>query len=365
MKIALACGGTGGHIFPGIATAFTLRERGHDVTLWMAGKDVEHAAVKDWPGRIVTVASKGFEEISVRAVGTVLKLTIAISKCRSMMKNDRPSVMLAMGSYASVGPLGAAVALDIPYVLHEANVIPGRAVSLFAKRAAAVAGCFEETRYHLRRREIVITGMPLRKSILEAAANLARAPEKSDVFTVLVMGGSRGAHALNEIVSNAMVRAQGRGLKFRVIHLTGPADETKIRERYAAAGVTADVHAFTLDMPALYNAADLAICRSGAATCAELSIFGVPSLLIPYPHAARDHQTANARAMERAKAADVVPEHDLGTNWLARYLAHSIENPARLKKMSDAARARVSGSGADALADLVEQTGSHRYARPK
>jgi UDP-N-acetylglucosamine--N-acetylmuramyl-(pentapeptide) pyrophosphoryl-undecaprenol N-acetylglucosamine transferase len=365
VKIALACGGTGGHIFPGIATAFTLRERGHDVTLWMAGKDVEHAAVKDWPGKVVTVAAKGFETMSVRAVGTVWKLMTAIRTCRKLMRNDLPDVMLAMGSYACVGPLGAARVLDIPYVLHESNVIPGRAVSLFANRAAAIGACFEETRYHLRRREIVITGMPLRKNIIEAAAQTRCGGDAKRTFTILVMGGSRGAHSVNEIVSNGIVRATSRGLKFRVIHLTGPVDEEKIRKRYADASVDADVRAFTLDMPALYAATDLAICRSGAATCAELSEFGVPALLIPYPHAARDHQMANARAMERGKAADVVPEHDLGAGWLARYLAHAIENPSRLKKMGEASRARVTGSGADALADLVEQMGSRRYARPR
>lgn len=364
MKIAVACGGTGGHIFPGLATAFTLRERGHNVTLWMAGKDVEHAAVRDWPGEVITVAAKGFESISLRSIGTVWKLLGAFRTCRALMKRSTPDVMLAMGSYACVGPLGAARALDIPYVLHESNVVPGRAVSLFARRAAAIGACFEETRFHLRACDINITGMPLRKSLVETAARVCRERRADDVFTVLVMGGSRGAHAVNEIVSNGMLRAHKRGLKFRVVHLTGTTDETAITKRYAEAGVDADVRAFTLDMPALYETADLAICRSGAATCAELSEFGVPSLLIPYPHAARDHQMANARAMERAKAADVVPEHDLGAGWLARYLAHSIEHAARLRKMGEAARARVTGSGAEALANLVEKSGSRRHARP-
>jgi UDP-N-acetylglucosamine--N-acetylmuramyl-(pentapeptide) pyrophosphoryl-undecaprenol N-acetylglucosamine transferase len=136
-----------------------------------------------------------------------------------------------------------------------------------------------------------------------------------------------------------------------------------VRKRYAEAGVPHEVHAFTHEMPALYAAADLAVCRSGAATCAELSLFGVPALLIPYPHAARNHQMENARAMERSRAADVVAEHDLGTGWLARYIAHLIEHPERLQRMSEATRGRVQGSAADALADLVERVGSGRYAR--
>lgn len=365
MNVAVACGGTGGHIFPGLATAFTLRERGHNVVLWMAGKDVEQAAVRDWPGEVITVASKGFETISIRSIGTVWKLFSAVRRCRTLMRDKPPDVMLAMGSYACVGPLGAARALQIPYVLHESNVIPGRAVSLFARRAAAIGACFEETRYHLRSREIIITGMPLRKSILDAAAQVCRERRAKEVFTVLVMGGSRGAHAVNEVVSNGVVRAHKKGLPLRVIHLTGVKDEEMVRTRYAEAGVNADVRAFTHDMPALYAATDLAICRSGAATCAELSEFGVPSLLIPLPSAARDHQTANARAMERAKAAEVVPEHDLSSGWLSRYLMHCAENPARLRKMGEAARARVSASGAETLANLIEKVGSRRHARSK
>lgn len=363
MKIAVACGGTGGHIFPGVATAEVLRARGHEVTLWMAGKDVEHTAVKSWPGPVVTVAAKGFESFSIRSIGTAWRLFNAARACRRIMRTSRPDVLLAMGSYASVGPVGAARWLDIPYVLHEANVIPGRAVSLFARDAAMVAACFEETRYHLRRREIVVTGMPLRRAIVEAAAKCQRVRKPDDPLTLLVMGGSRGAHAVNELVSAGAIRAAQRGLKLRVLHLTGPADEEHVRRSYEAAGVPCDVRAFTHDMPALFAEADIAICRSGAATCAELSAFGLPSLLIPLPHAARDHQTANARAMERSKAADVVPEPDLTAGWLARYLAHLRDNPARLEKMGEAARARVTANATEALADLVERMGSGRHVR--
>ena len=364
MKIALACGGTGGHIFPGLATAYALAARGHEVTLWLAGKDVEMAAVKDWPGRKLTVPSQGFEGFSIRVIGTAFRLVHAIRICRAQMKKDLPDVMLAMGSYASVGPLGAARALEIPCVLHEANVVPGRAISMFAKGAAAVAACFEETRYHLRRREIDITGMPLRQEIVAAAAKSSRKRGPDHVFTVLVTGCSRGAHNLNEVVSNGIVRAQKNGLIFRVIHLAGVADEDAIRKRYEESGVEHRVFAFTHDMPALYEQTDVAVSRSGAATCAELSAFGVPALLVPYPHAARDHQMANARAMERAKAADVVPEQDLAAGWLARYIGHCMENPARLRKMGDASRARICGSASEALADLVEKVGIRGYAQP-
>lgn len=163
MKIALACGGTGGHIFPGLATAEILTARGHEVELWLAGKDGEEQLVDGWDGPVVTVQSEGFSNgVSPRAVGTAWTLMRATRKCTTTMRESRPDVVLGMGSYATVGPVMAAMRLQIPFVLHEANVLPGRAVSLFSRWASAIAGSFEETRYYLRRKELVLTGMPIR-----------------------------------------------------------------------------------------------------------------------------------------------------------------------------------------------------------
>ncbi len=363
MKIAVACGGTGGHIFPGLATAYILRQRGHDVTLWLAGKDVEAPAVRNWKGAVVTVPAEGLASgFSLRTVRAVGRLLFAAWTCRRIMRASRPRVLLAMGSYASVGPVAAALSLRIPVVLHEANVLPGRAVRLFSRYASAVAGSFEETRFYLRRKDLVVTGMPVRREIEEAA--LAHPPRSSpqDVFTVLVMGGSRGAHRLNELVSESIAQIHAQGHALRVIHLTGFADEAAMREAYAKAGANADVRGFAADMPALYAAADLAICRSGAATCAELAAFALPALLVPYPFAANDHQTANARAMEKAGAVDVVPEHDLGVPWLVDYIVGCMRSPARLAKMSAAFRSRATPSAAESLADLLLQVAGGRHA---
>lgn len=357
LKIAVACGGTGGHIFPGLATAEILRGHGHDVTLWLAGKDIESAAVKGWGGRIVTVYAEGLPSgISLRTIRSVWKLVRAIGACRQIMEADGPDVLLAMGSYASVGPAGAALLCRIPVVLHEANVLPGRAVSLFSRWAAAVAGSFEETRFYLRRKDIVVTGMPLRKD-LEDAARGGAGVRQHDLFTILVMGGSRGAHKLNEVASEAIIRLSRSGHGVRVIHLAGVADEQAMKSAYDGAGVPSVVHGFISGMEAIYPEADLAICRSGAATCAELSAFSVPALLVPYPFAAKDHQAYNARALEKLGAADVVPEADLTVNWLVDYILGCMRAPSRLARMSAAAKSRALKSAAVSLAELVEQTG--------
>jgi len=168
------------------------------------------------------------------------------------------------------------------------------------------------------------------------------------------MGGSLGAHAINDMVSEAICALQGYEL--HVTHLTGAADEKTVAERYRAAGVNAEVHAFTHDMVSLYEKASLAICRSGASTCAELGVFGLPALLIPYPHAASDHQTANARALEKFGAADVIQQNDMTVEWLKGYLTAQIEDPSRLEKMSARSAARnVPLNAAAILAGVVEE----------
>ncbi len=357
LNIALACGGTGGHIFPGLATAERLRQQGHEVSLWMAGRSVEAPAVHGWAGPVITVQAQGLPSgVSFKAVSSTYLLLRAGLACRRRMKQLHPGVLLAMGSYASVGPVMAALSLKVPVVLHEANVLPGRTVQLFARWAHAVAGSFEETRYYLRRKNLVITGMPLRSALEQAAAGHAGREPSGSSFCVLVMGGSLGAHKLNTFASQALVRAFRRQPGLRVIHLTGVADEGAMREVYQKAGVPADVHAFQRDMAALYASAHLVICRSGAATCAELSVFGLPALMVPYPFATNDHQMANARAVEKAGAADVVPERDLSEEWLADYILGCRSNRERLARMRKNSVARGVLDGAASLARLVEET---------
>ncbi|MFH0880862.1 MAG: undecaprenyldiphospho-muramoylpentapeptide beta-N-acetylglucosaminyltransferase [Lentisphaerota bacterium] len=357
LNIALACGGTGGHIFPGLATADALQGDGHLVTLWLAGKDIETPAVKKWKSPIVTVRAEGLPSgFSLRAVHRMFNLVKAGASCRRLMASRKPDVVLAMGSYASAGPVSAALMLGLPVVLHEANVLPGRAVALFAKWATTVAGSFEETRFYLRRKDLVLTGMPIRAELEKAADHFVFDPSAQEDFTVLVMGGSLGAHRLNEIVSAAICEVFSRDVGIRVIHLTGVADEQAIKEIYERAGVPHTVSAFCGDMASVYTKTHLAICRSGAATCAEICAFGVSSLMVPYPFATHDHQMANARAMERAGAADVVPERDLSESWLSDYLAGCMQKPERLARIRANARDRVQRSGARQLADLVVQT---------
>ncbi len=347
----MACGGTGGHIFPGLATARALRARGHHVTLWLSGKRVENDALKGWMGPIITISSEGFQFGPFRSVLTAIRIGIAVIRCWIGMLRHRPDVVLAMGGYSSIGPCFAARLCSIPVVLHEANAVPGRAILFLAGKAASIAICFEETRFHLKGLQLVTTGMPLRE---ELRISNKECRISKDGFSLLVMGGSAGAHAINDMVSEAVCSLSDCAL--HVTHLSGEADEKTVSDRYKKAAVNATVHAFTQEMAPLYETADLAICRAGASTCAELGVFGIPALLIPYPHAASDHQTANARALEKLGAADLIQQADCTVEWLTDYIRTQMDDSARLKKMRRRALRKNSLHAAEKLADLVESS---------
>ena len=260
-----------------------------------------------------------------------------------------------MGSYSSVGPGLAARYLRIPVVLHEANVIPGRAVEFLSGFSSAVAVTFPETRQHLRHPRVVVTGIPLRKSIEQAAREPRLEPA---LFTVLVMGGSQGARRLNDVAPQAAIQLHAAGLALRVIHLAGAADASRVESLYAAAGVPHEVMGFQQDMPRVYRETSVAIARSGASSCAELMLYKIPSILVPYPMAARNHQAANAQAAAKAGGSVVIEQNNLSVDGLASTLRSMAGDPDRLASMREnIARATVSGAAAR-LADLIEQCGS-------
>lgn len=355
LHVGLACGGTGGHIFPGLATAEVLHARGHRITLWLAGKDIEAEAVGERPWTCHTVPAKGFEGGARQAPRILWGLLRARRASLAMMSRDVPDVLLGMGSYACAGPVSAALALNVPVVLHEANAIPGKAVEFFASRATRVAASFEMTRHALKNKaRLDITGLPLRAELADAARSHRRERAPEEPFHILCMGGSRGARALNLIVRRAIRDLHHRGGNFFVTHLTGREDEASVRECYEKEGISHRVAAFEHDMASVYRNVDLAVCRAGAATCAELSVFGVPSLLVPYPHAARDHQAANAEEFSRLKAADVIAERDLEVGWLTDYFDGCMHTPERLERMREMVRKRGVVDASHRLADLVE-----------
>ncbi len=356
LTFCVSCGGTGGHMYPGLATARVLQSRGHRVEVWLGGNRIEGATLQSWDGPVVTIPAVGLSGRPLRLPRSLLLLARVYCRCVAELRRSRPHALLAMGSYTSVGPVLAARRLGIPVVLHEANVIPGQAIEKLARFANAIAISFEETRGLLRHPRLELTGIPVRRE-LGAAAQATAAPAG---FTVLVMGGSQGAQRLNQVVPEALSLLSRAGRVVHAVHLAGERDRAAVQAAYEAAGISHTVHGFLNDMASAYRAASVAVCRSGAASCAELALFGLPAVLVPYPQAARDHQRANAQALQSAGAAVHLDQTDLTPERLAALLEPLAADPDRRTAMNRAARARALPQADERLADLVERVAASR-----
>lgn len=354
MKIAVACGGTGGHILPGVVTAKELERRGHDVRLWLSGRDVEGVSAADWTGARRYVAGCGLPAgFSLRSIYSAFILMRGVIQACRLMRTDRPNAVLAMGSYAGAAPVLAARMLGVPVLLHESNAIPGRA-NLFLSRFAKCVGIhFPEAATYFKHTRCVTVGFPLR--MLESKP-LNCAELETGNFTLLVMGGSQGAVFLNNRVVNVLQKLKEAGKNIQSIHLCGKANEQLIINEYSKRGLRGLVRGFWSDMGAAYATCDLAICRAGAATCAELAATGTPALLVPLPSAMMNHQEANARALEKCGGVDVCLQADLTEDYLFSYLSRFIDDAALLEPRAQSLRNAGGYDGVSRLADLVEQS---------
>lgn len=298
--IAIACGGTGGHLFPGIAVAEQLVRRGAQVALLISPKDVDQQAVK---------SAMGLEIINLPAVALQRGSRIAFFKgfwnswraARRIFKTRRPDAVLAMGGFTSAPPVLAARSLGAKTFLHESNTIPGRANRWLARFVDQAFVGFPQAAARLRVREATVTGTPVRGSFRRSNPNAdAKTP------LVLVMGGSQGASGVNELIIAMLPLVAKFVPNWRWVHLTGPSDLAKVQAAYTAHRLEAEVHPFLADMSAVMKSATAAVSRAGASSLAEIAAVRLPTLLVPYPAAADDHQRFNARAFEENGAARVI-----------------------------------------------------------
>lgn len=357
MKIVVACGGTGGHAFPGLAVAEELVKRGHEVTVWDSGRDVESSVLKRWKG---AVFSTGARPLAAKNAFAILR---AVLRCRKEMRRTRPDALLAMGSYSSLPPVLAARSCGVKVYLHEANTVPGKAVEFLARFAETVAISFAMTTRFLPGAKTAVTGLPVRADIASGTRFPFIPP---NAFVVFVTGGSQGAHAVNQLLSKALVllrkelSATPSSRPLYVIHQTGVKDEGEVMAAYAAAGVPARVHAFEDEMANAFASADVVVARAGASTCFELAACGRPALLIPLPNAVRDHQHFNAEAFAAAGAADEGVQAKLTASSVCRYLRHKAERPESLAAMAAKMKALATPDAAARVAALIEARGGER-----
>lgn len=328
----IAAGGTGGHVFPGLAVADVLRDSGWRV-VWLGSQSGMEATL---------VSKRGYDMAAVKFSGVrgkgpialfllPLRLLVAFWQSARAIRARRPDVVLGMGGYMSFPGGMMAALLGRPLVIHEQNSIPGLANKVLAvvadRKLCAFPGALKDATY---------VGNPVRAEIGAVPEPKARYARRSGPLHVLVVGGSLGAKALNEAVPKALALLPA-ATRPVVTHQSGAQHLESLKAAYALAGVRADARAFIDDMAAAYASADLAVCRAGATTVAELAAAGVPSVLVPFPHAVDDHQTKNARFLSDAGAAVLVPQSELAPERLAALLAGF--DRARLLEMASRARA--------------------------
>ncbi|MEK0447751.1 MAG: UDP-N-acetylglucosamine--N-acetylmuramyl-(pentapeptide) pyrophosphoryl-undecaprenol [Verrucomicrobiota bacterium] len=328
--------------------------------LLISEKEIDATATRDCDGfRIEKVVGEGLQSKSPLALLRFwMKLRAAKKRCAQLYADFNPAAVLGMGGFTCFAPIVTGRRRGIPTFVHESNAIPGRANKLNARYVTRVLLGFEACRPHFRNATCEVVGTPIR-SALRKAVNKCEAREafglERDKCTLLVMGGSQGASGINKRFVEALPSLAGRA---QAIHITGKADELTTRNAYVNAGIPAFVAPFHHAMQDAYAAADLAIARSGAASLTELSHFGLPSVLIPYPFAADDHQTANARIFSEASAGILLPESQAGGGALAATVAGILDTPGRLAEMSANSRKLAVDDAAERVTDLILRHGT-------
>jgi len=358
LRVAIACGGTGGHLFPGIAIAQTLHQRGHEVMLLVSAKQIDAVALKDYPEfRAEVIPGMGWTGINPQAIRFLYKILQARGVCRGLFKSFKPDAVLGMGGFTSAVPLLVGRRMKKATYLHESNAIPGRVTKLLAKQVSRVFLGFDACDSYLETGNTVVTGTPLRKDLIkiprdEAIAQLGLNPY---LKTILVMGGSQGARGVNEMVLKSIPLWEREKDQWQFIHLTGEMDATIVDINYRRCRLNAYVKAFSTNMGLLLSASDLVISRSGASSLTEISAFGLPSILIPFPAAIDDHQTLNARVFSMVGAAYLEPQSKLTPQGLDQKVSEILHQSEHLESMKVAAHSLFVPDAAERIALEIER----------
>lgn len=359
--IALAAGGTGGHVFPARALAETLVARG-----WRVGFITDHrgtAFAENTPGtetHRIKAASLGGGACS--KLKGLTQLCVGLLQARALLRRLSPDAIVGFGGYPSVPAMLAATGQSIPSMIHEQNAVLGRANRLIAPRADLIATAYE-TVGRIRdadKSKIVLTGNPVRAEI-RALASEPAAEKPDGTMTVLVFGGSQGARILSDVVPAAMARLpQEIRDRLSVVQQCRPEDIERVRDSYTGTGIHTTLSSFFDDIPERLKTADLVIARAGASTIAELTVAGRASILVPYRHAMDDHQTANARTIHDAGAGWMMPEGEFTPEALADRIRVCLSAPSLLTEAAQKALGCGHPDAADRLADAVERLAAPR-----
>jgi UDP-N-acetylglucosamine--N-acetylmuramyl-(pentapeptide) pyrophosphoryl-undecaprenol N-acetylglucosamine transferase len=330
--IAIACGGTGGHLFPGLAVAEELKRRGCTVALMISPKDVDQQAVKSAQGmEIVTLPAVGLQNRNYFSFA--LSFWKSWRTARNFFKARQPQAFLAMGGFTSAPPVFAGKKSGARTFLHESNTIPGRANRFLARFVDGAFVGFPEASVRLNAPKTTVTGTPVRPQFHARDAGKCRKALglEADRPVILVVGGSQGATGLNKLVLSALPTLAKKNWQW--LHLTGAADVEKVRAAYAAQGIKAVVKPFLMEMELALGAATACVSRSGASSLAEIAAMRLPSLLVPFPAAADNHQLSNAQAFTGTGAATLLEQKNATPEQAATLITSLVEDKVVREKI--------------------------------
>ncbi len=352
LRAALTGGGTGGHLFPGVAICRELASRfsGAEIMFIGTGRPLERKIIAAAGYRHALITVKGIKGMGlVRKLMALSVLPGSVLKAAGILWRFKPQIVIGVGGYAAGPVCLAAYLLRIPICLQEQNLLPGITTRMLAGLARRIYIAFEGHNAPFPADKVLVTGNPVREEIRRLAGRPAAKPPTAP-FTLLIVGGSQGAHGINSAVAEMLACACDQN-DIRFIHQTGEDDLERMRQAYTAANLKADVRAFFEDMDRQYQLADLIVCRAGASTVAELTCIGKPVIFIPFPHAADNHQEHNARMLVEKGAGEMLLEAALSGVVLWEKICHFRAHPEKLSHMAASARAL---GRPDAVAAIVD-----------
>jgi UDP-N-acetylglucosamine--N-acetylmuramyl-(pentapeptide) pyrophosphoryl-undecaprenol N-acetylglucosamine transferase len=357
MRCVIAGGGTGGHLFPGlaIAQAFVEREKGNEVLFVGTERGIEARVLAGglFPLKTIDVIPLKGGTLMAKLKALVI-LPRAVYQAISILRKFRPQVVMGVGGYASGPALLGAYLVGIRRAIHEQNVVPGMTNRMLKALSQKIFVSFEETRDYFPKEKTWVTGLPVRAEFLASLAKVQekkRAAQQKSWFTLLVFGGSAGAHRINRAMMEALEPLEVIKPSLRIIHQTGREDLEFVSQGYRDNGFEAVVRSFFEDMASCYEAADLVVCRAGASTIAELSICGKAAILIPYPYAAHQHQFLNARKLMERGAARMIEDGALNGVLLAKEILRLHDAPAERGQMEQAIQGMARPRAAEEIVD--------------
>jgi UDP-N-acetylglucosamine--N-acetylmuramyl-(pentapeptide) pyrophosphoryl-undecaprenol N-acetylglucosamine transferase len=351
----VAGGGTGGHVTPALALAEQIRARGDEILLMGSDRGLETKLVPEAGFDLLALPARPvYGQSLIDRARTAPTLASACWAAWRALGTFGADFVISVGGYASVPAVVAAAMRRVQIALVEPNAIPGRANRAAARVATRIFVQFEQAKCAFSRAgaadRVRSLGVPLRRDLVRAFAGVEPRRTPESPFRLLVSGGSQGAHQINQAMIEAAPQLDSRCIE--IVHQTGEADREQVEAGYRAAGLRAEVVAFEPDMPSRYRWADLTLCRAGALTVAELALAGLPALLVPYPFAADDHQSANAAALVATGAARVLDRQPLEGKCVAQALQDLFASPEQLTAMS-AGAAKLARP--DAAAQIIEE----------